>query len=359
MPELRQDPTTKDWVVFATERAKRPQEFSETEDAATEDPEGPCPFCPGNEHLTPAEIDRLTIPNREGAPWTVRVVPNRFAALSPGDRPERRQIGPGFRRMAGIGAHEVVIESPDHRRHLADMTASEVRLLFEAYQRRYRALRRLPSVEAVVIFKNHGRRAGTSLRHPHSQIVASPVATPLLRRRYEIARAHYEDSGTCLYCELRDAESRSGERVLFEEEGSVAFHPYASRWPFETWIVPRSHLPSFGLATDVEVEDAAAATRRALELLRRALGDFPFNYAVHSAPVREEHQPFFVWHVQIVPRLTTPAGFELGSGMWINPSLPEETAAFLRDLEGTRSGMLGDRARPGGDATRWEGAPSS
>lgn len=333
MPELREDLATKDWVVFATERARRPHDFRRAKAGAEEAVEhaADCPFCPGNESLTPGETERLLLPG--SSQWNVRVVANRFPAFVPDGDPHRSVRADHFRSMRATGAHEVVIETPHHGRAIPDLSDAEITLVFAAYQRRYHALRRLPGMEVVIIFKNYGEAAGTSLTHPHSQIVAAPVETPAVRRKYQVARDHYEEWGTCLYCDLRDWERAAAERVVFETSHFIAVHPYASRWPFETWILPLQHTPSFGSAAPDQLAEAALATRRILRVLRGALGDPPFNYVVHTAPAGDEERPYFLWHIQIVPRLTVAAGFEMGSGMYINTALPEETAAFLRDAD--------------------------
>lgn len=333
MPELREDLTTKDWVVFATERAKRPHDFRKAvPENSGVDHDARCPFCPGNEAQTSEEVDRLPLTGGSGD-WGTRVIRNRFPAFVPDGDPTRRLSAGHFRRMTAVGAHEVIIETPHHTRPIADMSDEDVTRIFEAYQRRYRTLRRFPGVQVVVIFKNYGEEAGTSLLHPHSQIIAAPVETPIVRRKYQVARDHYEEYGTCLYCDVRDWERTAGERVIFETAHFIAVHPYASRWPFETWILPLRHTPSLGAASAPQLREAALATRRVLWLLRASVGDAPFNYVVHTAPVADEDRPYFLWHIQIVPRLTVAAGFEMGSGMYINVALPEETAAALRELD--------------------------
>lgn len=328
--ELRQDVTTGDWVLFAPERAARPSEIHGAARASVHEDSRSCPFCPGNEHLTPPELERVPGGDADPARWAARVVPNRFPALASEHAAATRAAHPWFPRRHAVGAHEVVIETPKHDLRLTEMSDDELGLLFEVYQRRYHVLRSTPGVRAVLIFRNHGPAAGTSIVHPHSQIIATPVETPLLRRRYPVARDHYEDHGTCLYCDLRDEERRAGDRVLFEREDFVALLPFASRWPYEVWVLPCTHRPSFGDASDDELIAAARALRRALRMLRTALGDPAFNYVIHSSPVNEEEQPFFIWHIQVVPRLAVPAGFELGSGMMINTALPEQAAELLR-----------------------------
>ncbi len=272
MSAIRQDPTTKEWVIVATERAKRPHDFRRAESArvlSAHDPE--CPFCPGNEGATPSEVLRIAGLNRQ--PWTVRVIPNKFAALTHHGELNRREPGLLFREMDGFGFHEVIIETPVHNRFIPFMNQDEVECIISAYQQRYRAVRDDASVKYILIFKNHGEAAGTSLQHPHSQLVATPIPPVLLRRKYEVATQYFDDTGRCLYCDLVQSELDAGQRVVLGTERFVVFHPYASRVPFETWIVPRAHQPSFGRATAEDVADLASVLTRVLRGLHEALGD--------------------------------------------------------------------------------------
>jgi UDPglucose--hexose-1-phosphate uridylyltransferase len=322
--ELRQDPSTRNWVVVAPERSRRPDVFRRTGERPAR--AGACPLCPGREAETPAETWRLSGPNGE---WRVRVVPNKFPALADDGGARRRVSAEGFVTMAGIGRHEVIIESRDHTGDLALADDAAVRAVLEAYRARYRALR-AGGTAVIITFRNHGPAAGTSLDHPHSQIVAAPVVPLEIRHRFDVAMQHYDDLGTCLYVDILERELRDGRRIVLEDPKFVAFQPFASASPFETWIMPRFHQPSFGDATDDTLDGLAPVLRRVLGGLSRELGDPDYNYVVDSAPPGDEGREYFVWHVRIVPRLSTPAGFELGSGMRINPSPPEDTAAALR-----------------------------
>ncbi|MBI2861844.1 MAG: galactose-1-phosphate uridylyltransferase [Chloroflexi bacterium] len=329
MSELRQDPTTRTWVIVATERARRPDEFkrlTEVHDRPSHRPD--CPFCSGNEALTPKEV--WVHPDPQD--WQVRVVPNKFPALVPEGVPARQEFGHLFRQMAGFGAHEVIIETPNHAKDLPDFTLEETETVLRAYRARYQALRQEAWARFIVIFRNHGLQAGTSLEHPHSQLIATPVAPLAVRQRYEVAMAYYDDRGGCLYRDLVEAERQAGLRVVLETERFVAFEPYASQTPFETWIAPKIHRPSFGLATDEDLHELAPVLRSTLRALALGLGDPDYNYVVASAPVEDEHKAYYLWHLRIVPRLTTPAGFELGSGIGITTARPEDTAAFLRNI---------------------------
>ena len=329
MSILRQDPTTKDWVIIATDRGKRPDDFQRTIVASalpTHDPT--CPFCPGQESLTPSAIIRY--PQDSSLDWGVRVVPNKYAAVSLNVEPYRQESGLFFREMGGVGHHEVIIESPQHDHRLSLMTDHEVELVLQACHERYCALRQDPQVKSIVLFKNHGERAGTSLIHPHSQIVGTPVAPLLVRKKYEVAISHFDDTGRCLYRDLVDKERAAEVRVLFESTRFVVFHPFASRVPFETWIAPKCEESTFGHVEAGHLAELANVLKRTLKGLDDALGNPDFNYILHSAPPEDDTKHYFLWHIQILPRVSTIAGFELGSGIFINTILPEDAAAHMK-----------------------------
>ena len=331
MPTLRQDPTTKEWVIFATERAKRPDEFiRRTSSLKKETQVSSCPFCPGNEALTPPDILRL--PEGAKQKWSVRVVPNKFAALVPGKGSKQRRIGRIYREMEGIGTHEIIIETPEHAQTLALMAKDRVLDVLKAYKQRYQSLREDPLIKLILIFKNHGESAGTSLEHPHSQLIATPVVPRDIQQKYEVATAYYDDTGKCIYCEVVREEIELKERIVLETDSFVVFHPFASKFPFETWITPKRHEPSFGNVPDEDLKELAQVLKSALSGLFTALEDPDYNYVIHSAPVEDEQKGYYLWHIQIIPRLTKIAGFELGSGMAINTALPEETAKFIREV---------------------------
>ncbi len=333
MSELRQDPTTREWVVVAVERAKRPDQFhrqSDHRDSNAED-RSACPFCPGNEPLTPEEVFALPLFGRKDRTgWRVRVVPNKFAALAPEESILRHDYGRFFHSVDGFGYHEVIIESPEHTRQLPLMNEGEILDILDTYCKRYMELRKDSRVKLILVFRNHGQRAGTSLRHPHSQLVATPIIPLYIRRKYEVAIQHYDDTGHCLYCDVVAEEKAAGKRVVLETSHLLAFHPFASQVPFETWIAPKRHNSCFARINPEEKRDLATVLPRVLRALYDALGDPDFNLIVHTAPVGDEEKPYFLWHIEIRPRLTAAAGFELGTGIYINTAIPEETAAFLR-----------------------------
>lgn len=333
MTELRLDPTVRNWVIVAPGRSDRPDAFRRSERPGAA-PDGTCPFCAGRESETPPEIFR--IPSDDGR-WRLRVVPNKFAALAADGTRDLAANALGFTSMPGLGSHEVVIESPRHDWDMSTGGQGEIQDVLAAYRTRHLALR-TSSAGMVVVFRNHGAGAGTSLPHPHSQIVASHVVPLLVRHRFDVARQHYDDSRKCLYVEMLHRELADGRRIIAQNDGFVAFQPFAGASPFETWIMPRRHRASFADIADDELVDLAQLLRDVLGGLRRLLDDPDYNYVIHSAPPGDEERPYFLWHLQIVPRLTTPAGFELGSGISVNPSSPEATAASLRDA--VRAGVL-------------------
>lgn len=318
---------------MAPGRAKRPHDVARSRAGRRLAPyDASCPFCPGNESRTPGETLRVVGPSRDV--WAVRAFPNKFAVLQEGSEAGRTEHDHLFREMTGVGFHEVIVETPVHNRFIASMEDCEVEQILRAYQNRYQSLRESPIVKYIIIFKNHGEAAGTSLEHPHSQLVATPIAPVLLRRKYEVAIDHFDDTGRCLYCDLVEAETRAQVRMVMETEHFVVFHPFASRAPFETWIAPKDHQPSFAHAASGELKDLARVLRCVLRGLDTALGDPDFNYIIHSAPAEDEHKAYYLWHLQILPRLATIAGFELGSGIFVSSMLSEESAAVMREVLG-------------------------
>ncbi len=330
--EIRQDPTTKEWVIIASERRKRPVDFSHQQARPEEPAFSPsCPFCPGNEAMAPSPV--LSFTDAKSGDWRVRVFPNRFPALTGTGTATRREEDSFFIGMDGIGVHEVVVETPAHNKQFALMEEAEIKHILRAYHDRYNALSRLPHVSLVIIFKNHGPSAGTSLRHPHSQIVATPIVPRHIRMQYEVAVRYYDDTGRCLHSDLASHELRIGKRILLDTERFVVFHPFASHRSFETWIVPKSHHGSFGDASDEDLDSLAAVLKGTLLKLYRGLNDPDFNYVIDTAPVGDENKNYYLWHMRIIPRLSEMAGFEIGTGIYINTALPEETAQFMRDLQ--------------------------
>ncbi|MFQ6122138.1 MAG: galactose-1-phosphate uridylyltransferase [Dehalococcoidales bacterium] len=332
MSEIRQDPTTEEWVIIAKERARRPHDFVHHQ-VRPELPvfSGLCPFCPGNEAKTPPEV--LSYRNQKECNWRVRVFPNQFPALTPYGSTLRREQAGFFLSMDGVGVHEVIVETPSHNKPLALMEDSEVEDVLHAYQERYNALRQMPYAKLIIIFKNHGPAAGTSLEHPHSQLIATPVVPKGIRMRHEVAIHHYDHTGRCLYSDLVDHELNAGKRIVMETERFVVFHPFASHEPFETWVVPKMHKACFGNASAEELRNLAHVLRVSLLKLYLGLNNPDFNYIIDTAPQGDEYEEYYRWHLRIVPRLTEIAGFEIGSGIDICTAVPEKTAQFMRELQ--------------------------
>lgn len=330
MPELRFNLVTKDWVIMAPERAKRPEDFIKKNVDRGELPDfkESCPFCPGHEHLTPAETFRWGTAEA----WQVRSIPNKFSALArEGDL--ARQMDGIKRTMSGVGLHDVIIENPRHNGFPAVITLKEMQDIFQVYREVYRRFYQDPRVKMVILFKNNGAAAGTSLEHPHSQIVGTPVIPPQIRYRIEEALKYLDDTGECLYCRILSDELKEKNRVVLETEHFAAFVPYAALSPFHTWIFPKRHLASFDLMTESEQDDMASALQQVLQRLYYGLDDPDYNFVLRSLPDPQGTNEHFHFYIAVVPRLTKAAGFELGSGMYINTQLPEKDAEFLRGVK--------------------------
>lgn len=352
MPHLRQDVATKEWVIFSPERARRPEDMRDDGLARhgwTHDRpewEAGCPFCPGHEENTPDETLRFA--DGDGS-WLVRSCPNRYPALSPGEPPQR-DGGRFERRMQGVGRHEVLIESRHHGTTLALQEPGEVDLVVRAWIERYRDLRARPESEHVILFKNHGARGGTSLAHPHSQIVSLPVTPRSVRNRMEEAMRYYNDYGECVYCHLLWREKLQDRRIVSEGQTCSAFIPFAAASPFLVWIVPHRHSGYPDSMDDLEREDFALVLRDVLSRLYHGLGDPDYNLIFRTASRDYGTVPFAHWFAVLIPRVSTPAGFEVGTGMFINTHLPEDDASYLRNLVLPHPGPRPRTAGAGGDA---------
>jgi UDPglucose--hexose-1-phosphate uridylyltransferase len=331
MSEIRQDPTTKEWVIIARERSKRPNDFIHRQPK----PELPsfspsCPFCPGNEAMTPPESFALRGKDKK---WLIRVFPNHFPALTPDGTTNRREEAGFFLAMDGKGLHEVIVETPQHNAPLALADESRILNLLLTFQKRYIALRQMPFLKLILVFQNHGASAGTSLEHPHSQLVATPVVPRHIRIRHEIAVQYYDDTGRSLYSDIVDHEMKAGERIVMATDKFAVFHPFASHSPFETWILPRTCQASFSSASTEDINGLADVLRTTLLKLYRGLNNPDYNFILDGAPIGDENKDYYPWHIRIIPRLTEIAGFEIGTGIYINTALPEETAKFMREFK--------------------------
>jgi UDPglucose--hexose-1-phosphate uridylyltransferase len=331
MPELRKDPITGRWVIISTERRKRPSAFRLEHVAPI--PNIVCPFCEGNEEYTPREVlsYRRNGAHANGPGWDVRVVPNKFPALQVEGGLDRQGEGL-FDKMNGIGAHEVIIETPQHDATLATLPAVAVERILWAYRERVLDLRQDRRFRYILIFKNHGAAAGASLDHPHSQLIALPVVPRNVRDEIAGAKQHFQHKERCVYCDIIRQELDQRVRVIAENADFVALSPYAPRFPFETWILPKRHGASFEEAPRHEYDALARMLKETLQRMNRALESPPFNLIIHSSPFSENTAEYYHWHIEIMPTLTKVAGFEWGSGFYINPTAPEEAAEVLREV---------------------------
>lgn len=339
MPELRKDPVLSRWVIISTERGNRPQ-FYVDEVPRQSDP-ADCPFCTGNEHLTPPEL--YSVSNRADSGkggWSLRVVPNKFPVLRIEGSLERRGQGL-YDMMNGVGAHEVVIETERHSLSPCDQTAENLKAVFTAFRQRALDLYRDQRFEYIMIFKNHGMRAGASLDHPHSQLVALPIVPKRVLEELEGAVLHWKDKKRCIFTDIIDQEKMTGERLVYSNDRIAVFCPYASLVPFETWILPKRQQPAYRQATDEDIAALADAMSVLLKKYCKALGEnFDYNYIIHTIPSDawcRENMPLafsaYSWHIEFYPKLTKSAGFEWGTEFYINHTLPEDAAKCLREAE--------------------------
>lgn len=321
MPELRKDPILGRWVIISEERKNRPCVF-ETHITTTENA-GCCPFCPGNESSTPPEI--LVYKTKQNQNWQVRVVSNKYPALKIECKSELKKEGL-YNFIEGVGAHEVIIETPSHTEHPADMEISELDLVFKAYKERILDLKKDPRFKYILIFKNHKTLAGATLEHPHSQLIALPMIPIRVEQEIEGAKKYSVSKNSCAFCDIIEQEKKLGKRIITENENFITLAPFASRFPYETWILPKKHLCHFEQITEQEINRLSRIIKTYMSLLKNLLDDPPFNLMIHTSPLAEAGNSHFHWHIEIFPNLAKAAGFEWGSGFYIN-SIPPETAA--------------------------------
>jgi UDPglucose--hexose-1-phosphate uridylyltransferase len=334
MPELRKDPVVGRWVIISTERSLRPTNFPQE---APPKPGTFCPFCPGHEESTPPEVWAAR-PESDGHPnstgWLVRVVPNKFPALQIEGTLDRRGEGL-YDKMNGVGAHEVVIEGPEHSADLADLPLEHLTQVLTAYRERVLDLHRDRRFRYVLVFKNHGAGAGATLEHTHTQLIATPIIPKAIQEELDGARRYFELKERCVFCDMvqQETSEANGRRVVLTSDRFVVMEPFAPRFPFETWILPLVHSDAFHTMEDpAELREFAGVLKDTLQRLNRALDRPPYNFVIHTAPVTEGELESYHWHLEIMPKLTRVAGFEIGSGFYINPTPPEDAAQYLREL---------------------------
>jgi UDPglucose--hexose-1-phosphate uridylyltransferase len=327
MSEFRQDPLSRRWVIIGGERAGRPNEFVEAAVRATGIL---CPFCAGHEDETPAAIATYSANGK--ARWLVRVVPNKYPAVSNGGPIPQLQppASPLADSLPGFGSHEVIIESPRHVASLSQLTDREADATFAAYRDRLGQLKAEGRYRYVQIFKNVGPAAGASLEHVHSQLVALPNVPEVIEQELASSGDFYHQHQRSLLLDVIDREVAAGDRIVAQTLRFVAFCPYASRFPYEVWIAPRQHQPRFEDTQPGELGELSRLARDMIGRIERAVGPIAYNYFLHTQPFDMPAYDHYHWHIEITPRMTKVAGFEWSTGCFINPYPPEAAAAHLR-----------------------------
>ncbi|MFA5063447.1 MAG: galactose-1-phosphate uridylyltransferase [Candidatus Omnitrophota bacterium] len=341
MPELRKDPIIGRWVIIATERARRPDQFSGKQDEVSAK-EGSCPFCSGSESQTPPEIYAVRKPNtQKNTPgWELRVVPSISPFLRIEGELDRRGDGL-YDLMNGVGAHEIIIETDQHIANMSDLGEEQIARVLKCYSDRLIDLEKDKRFKYVLIFKNYGEGAGGgSLKHSRSQLIATPVNPKRVKEELSGAKEYFNYHERCIFCDLIRQEIEQKDRIVLDLDGFIAIAPFAARFPFEVWILPKKHCADFTFQDPESLRYLSKVMKIVLSKLKKGLNDPPYNYVIHTAPFRRQKAGYwktvdqdYHWHIEIMPRLTRVAGFEWGTGFYICPLPPENAAAFLRGVE--------------------------
>ena len=328
MAEIRRDSITHRSIIVLTENSLGPADFDLEPHRGSA---ANCPFCPGNERMTPVEIAarRPAGAGPNGPGWTMRVVPNKFPALRVEGDLNRTGVGI-YDMMNGVGAHEVFIESPDHAKSIPDLTPAEMRDLLTMFIERSLDLKKDKRLRYLLIFKNYGESAGASLSHSHSQLIALPIVPTRVQEEMDRAQAYLKEKERCVFCDVIHQELEEAERVVFETPHMLCYTPFVSRFPFELWILPKEHLADFPTTPQEILSDLGDALQQAIGKMKKVLRDPSYNFIIHTSPLEATPSEGYHWHVEIMPRLTRVAGFEWGSGFYINPTPPEAAAKYLR-----------------------------
>jgi len=329
--QLRQDPITGRWIIVNYEKIIEPGQF-QFEKVIKSDNTAKCPFCPGNEVLTPPEIvahRNTPSPNTPG--WTIRVVPNKFPALEAKGELEKRGLGV-FDSMNGVGTHEVIIDIPEHMLDIADVSDGQAEEIIWAYISRSTDLKKDVRFKYILIFRNYGKSAGASLEHPHSQVIALPIVPKRVNEELHSAHEYFNYKDRCVFCDIISQELSDKERIVAENEYFISFCPFVSRFPYEMWIMPKRHQSNFDNMNKEDVRPLGAILRDSMRKLKKLLNDPPYNYIIHTAPINGHEKEFYHWHIEIMPKLQNVAGFEWGSGFYVNPIPPEAAAKNLTNV---------------------------
>ena len=332
MPEIRQDPITGRRIIIAPERAARPRFVGVVKNSAAVES---CPFCTANEDMTPPEVwsDRKNVNEPDTPGWCVRIVPNKYPAFQEHitTKPTQDDF---FRTESAYGVHEVIIESPAHETQFSALTREQFSLCVRAYCARWSALQTDGRWRYLLIYKNHGDLAGATLEHVHSQLVALPIVPREAELERNAARARFDLMGRCIFCTMIERERETGTRIVAESDRFIALCPFAPRFAYETWILPKTHAAHFTLTSNEDLDGFAAVMRTVIQKLESIAENPPFNYLLRSAPLRERIEDSYHWHLEILPQFNRAAGFEWASGMFMNPVAPEYAARLLRNAPG-------------------------
>jgi len=334
VPDLRQDPIIGRWVIIATDRSKRPTDFTRKPDVPRG---GFCPLCPGNEDKTPPEVfairDANTRPDTPG--WRVRVVPNKFPVLNSRGSLETHAEGL-YDKMDGIGNHEIILETPDHTATMSRLSPQDYYNILLCFRQRILAMKQDQRYRYISIFKNYGKTAGAALEHPNSQLIALPIVPKRTIEELEGSHRYFDEKKRCVYCDIIQQELQTQSRLVYENDAFVAIEPFAPRFPFETWVLPRQHIAGFENTAEALFKPMAEMFSTVFKKLDATLNYPPFNFILHTTPLDSRHEDCYHWHFEITPWLSNLSGFEWGTGFYINPTPPEDAARFLREAESDR-----------------------
>ena len=335
MSEFRKDPVIDRWVIISTERKPIKYFAPDALDVNKKNtPDDNCQFCEGNENLTPPEIiayrNPKTKPNEKG--WWIRVIPNKYPIL----KIEEQFIKKGeglYDKITGVGAHEIIIETPKHNVEVFELEDKNIEDILWTFRDRIVDLSKDPRFEYILIFKNKGKSAGGAVTHPHSQLIALPIIPKRINEELIGAKKYYDYKGRCVFCDIVEEEIRTTKRIVYENSDFIAFCPFASRSPFEIWILPKHHESNFSDIKKQQISACAKTLKTVLSKLDKATGGASYNYIFHNSPIKETNFLYYHWHIEIIPRITNIAGFERATGFYINSVSPEIAAEYLRNLE--------------------------
>jgi len=336
--ELRLDPVSKDWVVIATGRGKRPETFKEEDSAIEEAPKSECPFCDIKDQASPAVVfsegEEVDFSEGDNIPesWTTVSIPNLYPAFIPAKEVKKSVEDSHYEKMNAVGYHEVII-TRDHEKSMGKSSPERIKEIIDVYHQRYLELKKEPFVKYISIFHNHGKEAGASIAHPHSQLITTPVIDHDLRVALDGARDYFEENGDCIYCEMNRWDEKIGKRIVFENDYFQVVCPFASKAAFEMIISPKNHSAYFAEVSEREKKALAEAFYQALRRLYVGLDNPAYNFYLHSAPSDGEKNDHYHWHWTILPKTATWAGFEMGAQMEISTIEPEEAAKYLRNQD--------------------------